>query len=203
MSETPLTQRTKGVPRRTCTGCRAEREQSELIRLVAAPSGAVVPDFKHRLPGRGAYVCYDMGCVRAAAKGRLARALALPSGVRPDELARDVRDGQWRRTCEVAGVARKAGAVAIGAAGLGRSLAAGKVHAILLGADASPRTAGEVRAAAARAGVPLLVWISKRALGEVFGRAEVAVAAVGDRGFAASIARAHDRWRALNAEEES
>ncbi len=68
------------TPLRTCVGCRAERPRSELVRFTVR-DGKVVMDLGGRMPGRGAYVCREPRCLRAALrKGRLARALRVGEG---------------------------------------------------------------------------------------------------------------------------
>ena len=63
------------VPTRTCLGCRERRRKHELVRLVRGADGVVGVDAEAALPGRGAYVCGDPGCVERALKGgRLAHA---------------------------------------------------------------------------------------------------------------------------------
>jgi predicted RNA-binding protein YlxR (DUF448 family) len=72
------------VPTRTCLGCRARRPKGELVRLVRRPDGRIVVDRGARLPGRGAYVCAEAGCVeRALRPGKLVHAFRAPC--RPDE----------------------------------------------------------------------------------------------------------------------
>ncbi|WP_433263865.1 YlxR family protein [Actinosynnema sp. CS-041913] len=56
-------------PVRTCIGCRARTSPSELLRVVVV-DGAVVPDTRRRLPGRGAWLHPDPGCLRDAEKRR-------------------------------------------------------------------------------------------------------------------------------------
>ena len=56
------------VPTRTCLGCRERRAKSELVRLVRRADGVVVADPGAVLPGRGAYVCPEAGCVERALK---------------------------------------------------------------------------------------------------------------------------------------
>ena len=83
------------VPIRTCTGCRARRMQSDLIRVAVQTDGGIVSRREGagpRLPGRGAYVCPRASCVEAAwANGGLRRALryegALPATLH-EELVR-------------------------------------------------------------------------------------------------------------------
>lgn len=64
------------IPQRTCVGCRTVRAKRELIRVVRRPTGEIEVDFTGRVPGRGAYICPNIECLRAAVKGRrLDRAL--------------------------------------------------------------------------------------------------------------------------------
>lgn len=60
----------KKVPMRQCTGCREMKEKRELIRVVRAPDGAVTLDFRGKAPGRGAYVCRDINCLKKAIKSK-------------------------------------------------------------------------------------------------------------------------------------
>lgn len=60
----------KKVPLRQCTGCREMKPKRELIRVVKSPEGAISLDFKGKMPGRGAYVCPDSGCLKKARKSK-------------------------------------------------------------------------------------------------------------------------------------
>ncbi|HZB21165.1 MAG TPA: YlxR family protein [Blastococcus sp.] len=72
-------------PVRTCVGCRRRAPASELLRVVLR-SGALVPDPRRRLPGRGASVHPTPECLHAAERRRaFARALRLPGGSGPVE----------------------------------------------------------------------------------------------------------------------
>ena len=75
----------KKIPMRQCLGCREMKPKGELIRVVKAPDGgAITLDFKGRAPGRGAYVCPDVACLKKARKSRaLERAF---SAAIPDEV---------------------------------------------------------------------------------------------------------------------
>ncbi len=62
-------------PVRTCLGCRQRAPRSSLVRVVAR-EGRVVVDAAARLPGRGAWLHPDPGCVRTAIqRNALGRAL--------------------------------------------------------------------------------------------------------------------------------
>ena len=70
-------------PVRTCVGCRARAQVSELLR-VAQQGGAIVPDPARRILGRGAYLHPDLHCFELAVRRKaLPRALRLPAAL-PD-----------------------------------------------------------------------------------------------------------------------
>lgn len=61
---------------RTCTGCGKVRNKREMLRIVKTPDGEIMHDLKGKIPGRGAYICYDINCVEIAfKKNRLAKTL--------------------------------------------------------------------------------------------------------------------------------
>ena len=60
----------KKIPQRQCMGCRERRAKKELIRVVRSPEGAVSLDFHGKAPGRGAYICPDMACLKKALKSK-------------------------------------------------------------------------------------------------------------------------------------
>ena len=60
----------KKIPMRQCVGCREMKEKRALIRVVKPPEGPVSLDFKGKLPGRGAYVCPNLECLKRARKSR-------------------------------------------------------------------------------------------------------------------------------------
>ena len=71
----------KRVPMRMCAGCGEMKPKKELVRVVKAPDqkdenglvveqGGVSLDLSGRKPGRGAYVCKNSTCLKAARKAR-------------------------------------------------------------------------------------------------------------------------------------
>ena len=60
----------KKIPQRQCMGCRERKEKRELIRVVRAPDGSVSLDFRGKAPGRGAYICPDMACLKKALRSK-------------------------------------------------------------------------------------------------------------------------------------
>ena len=61
-------------PVRTCVGCRKRELASELLRVVAVPTGndrfTLAVDTAGNLPGRGAWLHPDSQCLRAAVRRR-------------------------------------------------------------------------------------------------------------------------------------
>ena len=60
----------KKIPMRQCVGCREMKPKKELIRVVKSPEGQISLDFRGKAPGRGAYVCPDMACLKRAIKSK-------------------------------------------------------------------------------------------------------------------------------------
>ena len=77
-------QKVKKSPQRQCVGCREMKDKKSLIRVVRSPEGEISLDFVGKKPGRGAYVCRDVECLKRARKSRaLERAFdtAIPAEV--------------------------------------------------------------------------------------------------------------------------
>ena len=60
----------KKIPPRQCVGCREMKDKKSLLRVVRSPEGQVSLDFGGKKPGRGAYVCHNVECLRKARKTR-------------------------------------------------------------------------------------------------------------------------------------
>lgn len=65
----------KKVPMRMCTGCGEMKAKKELVRVVRGPEkegGApeISLDLTGKKPGRGAYICRSLECLRKARKAR-------------------------------------------------------------------------------------------------------------------------------------
>lgn len=67
---------TRKVPLRKCTGCGQMKEKRELVRVVRSKEGEVSLDLTGKKPGRGAYLCRDIECLKMCRKAkRIERAL--------------------------------------------------------------------------------------------------------------------------------
>lgn len=71
----------KKVPLRKCSGCSQMKPKRELVRVVKAPDkqdengeviekGGISLDLTGKRPGRGAYVCRSLECLKLARKAR-------------------------------------------------------------------------------------------------------------------------------------
>ena len=64
------------IPMRMCVGCREMKPKKELLRVGKPQDGDARIDRTGKAPGRGAYVCESIECLRKAQKSRaLERAL--------------------------------------------------------------------------------------------------------------------------------
>jgi len=169
---------------RTCIVTRRKGSPDELLRFVAAPDGAVVPDLKRKLPGRGVWVGADAKLVaEAVKKGLFARALrgkAQASAALADEVALLLE----RDALQAFSLANKAGAVVTGFAKVEKLIAdqevAGLVHARDAGADGVRKMGQALHRAfgAAGADVPQLRLFASDQLDLALGRSNVVHAAL-------------------------
>ena len=60
----------KKITMRQCVGCREMKPKKELVRVVKSPEGEISMDLRGKAPGRGAYVCRNLECLRRARKSR-------------------------------------------------------------------------------------------------------------------------------------
>jgi predicted RNA-binding protein YlxR (DUF448 family) len=195
---------------RTCIVARRPTGPDELIRFVVGPDGTVVPDLKRNLPGRGCWVTADREHVdKAAKKGMFARALKAEVAVPPD-LGAMVDRLLSRSALGALGLARKAGAVALGATKVEASVRSGAALLVLHAAEASQdglRKIAQARRATAHAGGPEIMaykLFSEQELGLALGGTNVIHAAVlaGDAGRAAEKRMvALDRYRGGSPDE--
>ena len=60
----------KKIPMRMCLGCNEMKPKRELIRVVHQKDGTILLDATGKAAGRGAYICPQLACLRAARKAR-------------------------------------------------------------------------------------------------------------------------------------
>jgi predicted RNA-binding protein YlxR (DUF448 family) len=197
---------------RTCIVTRKAGAADDLIRFVAGPDSALVPDLKRNLPGRGCWVTADRLHVDRAAQRKLfARALKAEVQV-PADLGEMVDRLLAKSALGALGLGRKAGTVALGAAKVEAAVRSGEALAVLHSVEASPdgvRKITQARRATALIGgpeIPAYKLFSEAEIGLALGGANVIHAAVlaGDAGRAA-LKRlvALDRYRGGTPEDQA
>lgn len=170
-------------PQRTCLGCRQVKHQSDLIRFVRSPDGAVLVDLKGRLPGRGAYLCNSRECLAAAVSrqqfNRAFRCECQPIDL--SELTDQVARALLRQLANLLGMARKSANVVAGSNAVLDALTRNKpMSVIILARDISPQIGDKIRRKAARQNILTTELFDKMELGRILGRAERSVVGLSD-----------------------
>ncbi len=197
---------------RTCIVTRRQAEADELIRFVLGPDSAVVPDVKRNLPGRGCWVTADrLHIDKAAKKGLFAKAFRTQV-VLPPDLGEMVDTVLRKLALGALGLARKAGAVSLGATKVESAVRSGEALLVLHATEAAEdglRKINQARRATAYAGGPEIrayKLFSEAELGLALGGTNVIHAAVlaGDAGRAVQKRMmALDRYRGGSPEERA
>ncbi len=186
-------------PSRRCLVSGESRPCEELVRFVADPEGAMIPDVSARLPGRGYWVAAQRNAVDEAIKrNQFLKAAARhvskdggddtkKSGVsrKKVSVAVDLADQVERllakRCLELLGLARRAGELVTGFEKVRERLKADDVLALLTASDASADGAEKLQNLAANvsaSGVKKVGIFSREELGLALGRENVVHAAL-------------------------
>lgn len=190
-------------PQRSCIGCRTVREQGELVRFVCAPDGAVLVDYRHRLPGRGAYVCLNRECLeRAVARRQFDRAFKRScQPLQAGQLSRSISAALAQRLAALLGMARKSSQVLSGGNQVLDALdKPAELAVVILADDISDGVAAKLVGKAGAGGVPCLRFATKTDLGQLLGRSERSVAALLKGPLAVTFMAEWHKYQAITAE---
>jgi uncharacterized protein len=122
---------------RSCALTRKVMPVDALIRFVLGPDGAVVPDVKRKLPGRGLWITATSAAVSEAVRRNVfARGFKRQVRAAP-ELAAEAERLLERAALDALAIAGKAGLVVTGAAKVADALAGDDVLALIHAADAA------------------------------------------------------------------
>lgn len=120
-----------GGSERMCIVTGEHLNPEKLIRFVLSPEAEVVPDLKHRLPGRGVWVKATREAVaRTIVEQRFARAFRVKCIVSPDLAAR-LEHLLRQEARQYLALANKAGLVVAGFEKTAEALAAGKARLLI------------------------------------------------------------------------
>jgi predicted RNA-binding protein YlxR (DUF448 family)/ribosomal protein L30E len=164
-----------------CAGCRQKGERNGLLRFVlAGDPPAVVPDVRRRGAGRGVSVHPRRRCLDAAVRaGAFKRAFKRPVAPDASELAHWAESQYGRRIDGLLSSAHRAGHAVYGTDRVRDALRERQVRLLVVASDARGDREEIIRSAE-RLGGACLVHADRTALGALFGRESVAVAAVTD-----------------------
>lgn len=133
----------KGEKNRLCIATRKVRPIGALLRFVCGPDGALVPDLRGKLPGRGVWVSGDRASLALALK-RKAFSRALKQEVTiPQDLAGMVETLMAREALQALSLANKAGALVMGFAKI--EAAKGTMRALVQARDGSAAEINRLR----------------------------------------------------------
>lgn len=137
-------------PERTCIVTRIKAAPDAMIRFVVDPDGAVTPDVRRRLPGRGVWVTASATAVlRAATKGAFSRGFKMPVRADPG-LVQTVDMLLERDALGSLGMANKAGGVIAGFTKVEAAIGGGGVSVLLHAREAADDGCRKLDAAARR-----------------------------------------------------
>ncbi|TDH39389.1 RNA-binding protein [Pseudohoeflea suaedae] len=120
-----------------CILTRAKGDKADLIRFVLSPDGAVVPDLKNALPGRGAWVSAKRKTVEEAArKGAFARAFKTKLAP-PEDLGATVDQLLLADLTGMMNMARKSGQFIGGSGKAEAAIRSGEAIALFHATDAA------------------------------------------------------------------
>jgi predicted RNA-binding protein YlxR (DUF448 family) len=122
---------------RFCVVERAVKPVSDLIRFVVAPDGAVVPDLKQHLPGRGVWVTATRNALTDAVRKKVF-ARGFKAEVRTTTDLVDFTEKLLVKSAlDALAMAGKAGRVVTGFSKVEAAISGGEIAAVLHGRDAS------------------------------------------------------------------
>ncbi len=184
--------------RRSCVICRDRVERDGVIRVVRSPGGNLALDWKGKLPGRGAHLCWRLACIRHRnLAARLGRALEAPVEF-PEE---GWPEGAIRRHVSAKVVERLGLLVRSGGARPGhdsalRAVSSGWATFLVVASDASEGTLSRAGVGAEKDEIPLYrLPLDRDQMGAAMGRSPVVIIAVGRGSLPARLQKELQTWR--------
>lgn len=182
---------------RACALTRARRPKHELIRFVLGPEGAVVPDLREKLPGRGVWLTAAHDAVAEAAKRNVfARAFKAQAKL-PEGLAVQVDRLLAEAALSALSLANKAGEAVFGNAKVEEAIAKGRVlalvHAREAAEDGCRKLDGKARGMSEEGPIPSIRAFGVDELSLASGRTNVIHAALIQGGAARNVLTAASR----------
>ena len=187
-------------PQRTCIACRQSKNQDQLVRYVVAPNGVLMVDYRHRLPGRGAYTCIDIECLKLAVdRKQFQRSFrGRCQDVDFNTLATELSEALEQKIINLLGMGRKSRQVISGSNAIMAGLRqANELSLVIVTEDISTAIAEKLQGLAARHKVSCSQLLSKDLLGQILGKGERSAVAVQKGALADAILIELQRYKQL------
>lgn len=187
----------KRQPQRTCIGCRAVFKKDEVVRIAASPLGAVI-DYREKLPGRAAYVCPRLECIKKAlGRDNLARALHLKANYPSmDEFVSLLVMNITEKIKSLVVMSAIAGKLAAGYSAVQDALEKKRVEMLIFADDLSEGTKEKLMTSDA-VSLRRTTLFTRDEMGRMLGRELVGVIGIQDKGLADSIWKETERLKGL------
>ena len=187
----------KQGPERTCIGCRGAFEKDAVVRIVAGPLGIAI-DYREKLPGRAAYVCPTVECIKKAlSRENLSR--SLHSKVRtpePEEFIQQLAALITEKIRSLIVMSANAGKLAAGYSAVHDAVEKGRVFMLLYAIDLSTGTKEKVASPAA-ASIRWTTLFTRQELGAMLNRDLVGVIGIEDKGLSNALWKEAERLKGL------
>jgi predicted RNA-binding protein YlxR (DUF448 family) len=195
----------KHNPERKCVLTGRHDARDHLIRLALGPDGQVAPDVRAKAPGRGAWIGVDRPTLEAALakgklKGALARAFKTSEISIPADLGERIESALRQTALDRLGLEARSGTLLTGSEKIETAARRGEVHLLIHAADASEdgnRKLDQAWRVGDGEAQGLVFPAERTILSLALGRQNVVHIAIIDRGAAARVRHALDRWRAF------
>ncbi|MFL6862346.1 MAG: DUF448 domain-containing protein [Allosphingosinicella sp.] len=193
------------VPERRCILSGGHGARDALIRLAVSPDGEVLPDVRAKAPGRGAWIGVDRAALDGSlADGKLKAALsrAFKTGALsvPADLGERIEAALRQAALDRLGLEARSGTLLSGSEKIEAAARKGEVVMLLHADDAGEDGSRKLdQAWRVGGGAPrgLAIPAGRAILALALGRQNVVHIALTDRGAAARVGHALDRWRAF------
>ncbi len=132
----PDTEEAETGPERTCIVTRVKASPQDMIRFVLGPDLTVVPDIRHKLPGRGVWVTAQADKVAEAVKRQAFARGFRTKAVASAHLSEEIDTLLSQDCLQFLSLVNKAGLVVAGFAKVEAAIMAGSIAGLLHAADA-------------------------------------------------------------------
>lgn len=171
----------KKGPQRTCVACRQTKDKKQLVRYVVAPDGAVLVDYRQRLPGRGAYTCIAKQCLLdAVKKNSFQRCFKMQyRSVDSVALIQQLVLAVEQKIASLIGMSRKSGQFIAGSNTVVDALKKGSSLAlIIIATDISSAIGEKIESLALKRRIDTVHLYDKQTIGQMLGKEERSVIAI-------------------------